>query len=486
MLFNRVVPIFLGLALIMLVGFNVSQNLGQNYSLHYDEFYSLERSHGFEKFEDWWSVYSLNEPTAKKPPLQYWMSGLAMKLGMSDVLALRIWSWVFFIGVLVVTAWTSYVLKPDNVWVIPATVLLLGCSLQFVDLARSGLLDAGLGFFMMASLLAFLGARTNPKLWILCGVLIGLGALQKAPVALLFIAIMLYIYKRKQDTDYQWSTLRQNSYFNRGLWIAVVMFLSWPILQTFKFGSSYLQVAVKKQMLDRFSPLRAEAETRSGAWDWVDWLWSDLHWGAILVVLAVVAAVIAPRWRRDNSTFALALLACIIILGFTLASGKIYSRYLAVLTPIMICVTVKVIADLVAWKPGVFLVAAVFFGLSFTSVQQFIENEDDDDSYRRAQQRVAYIDQFRLDSDFVVFNRTLIPPGAYGYFGKSRQTFRAYDVVDDRELEKIMDNLGPETSNNAVLGFDLVSNKAQLEQKMPGIQIVDAGDEFMIWRFVPQ
>ena len=71
MLLNRVVTLLLALALLIVVGANAFRHITQSQYLEYDEFYSLERSHGFDKFNDWLSVYSLNEPTAKKPPLQY-------------------------------------------------------------------------------------------------------------------------------------------------------------------------------------------------------------------------------------------------------------------------------------------------------------------------------------------------------------------------------------------------------------------------------
>ena len=484
MMFNRVAPILLATIFTLFIGYIVSSNLEKGGSLHYDEFYSLERSHGFDKFGDWFSVYSENEPSAKKPPLQYWLNGLSMKFGLSDILALRLWSAVFFVGLLVVCGWTSFYLKQDNPWVIPATILLAGSSVQLVELARSGLLDVGMGFFLMTSLLTFFAARTRPQLWLLCGLMVGLGSLQKAPVALLFIAILLYVLKKKGDPDYQWSILRQNRYFNRGLWTAVGLFLIWPIVQSFKYGSGYINVAIKKQMLNRFSPLREEAESHSGALEWMDWLWNDLHWLAIVAGICVVAAVVFPRWRKDNATFAYALICCLIILGFTLASGKIYSRYLGILTPILICVTVKVIADLVSWKPGIFIVSLPFFALSYNNIQQTIHDEGEN-TYVFYRDRVAYLDHFRNDTDFVVINRRLIPPGAYGYFGKSTIPFRAYDSIKAHEKRKMLEDLAEMRGGEAIVGFDRLESRTQIEQKFPGIEELDNDGEFFVWRYRP-
>ncbi|MCK5790214.1 MAG: glycosyltransferase family 39 protein [Ketobacter sp.] len=485
MLLNRVVTLLLALALLIVVGANAFRHITQSQYLEYDEFYSLERSHGFDKFNDWLSVYSLNEPTAKKPPLQYWLNAVAINLGMRDVTALRFWSWVFFLGLLLVTAVTSLYLKPDNPWVMPAAILLLASSTQLTALARSGLLDTGMGLLMMAGLLTFLYARHQPRIWGLCGVVLGLGALQKAPVALLFIAVLLLIFRVKGDTEIRWQQLRQNRYFNRGLWITLILFLAWPILQSFKYGGDYLNVAIKQQMLNRFSPLRPESEVRSGAFDWVGWLWADLHWFAIVAGCCTLAAVLLPRWRRQTDTFAYAALALLVIAAFTLASGKIYSRYLAVLTPLMVCVSVKVMADLIPWKPAVFLIGAVFFAIAFPDIDRIIDGEERGHNYFEVRDTVAYIDRFREDSDYVLINLGLLPPGAYGYFGESRAPFRAYDEMDEKRVAKYLDKLDLVARNLSLLGMDKVESRAQLEQVMPGLQVLDIAGDTMIWRFRP-
>ena len=55
-------------------------DLGSGHLYHFDEFYTYDRSTGFARNDDWLAVYSNNEPSLKKPPLQYWMSGLLMEV----------------------------------------------------------------------------------------------------------------------------------------------------------------------------------------------------------------------------------------------------------------------------------------------------------------------------------------------------------------------------------------------------------------------
>ena len=307
--------IFLGAAIFF------SHHLSTGRNLHYDEFYTLERSSGFEKHNDWLSVYSWNRKTAKKPPLQYWLTGISMKLGMPDLLALRIWSFISFLGLLLAGGYFCFLLTGGNVWAGAACILMLCNSSVLVSLGRSGLLDAGMGFFVMSSLLAFYLARENDWAWLVCGLMIGLGSLQKAPVALVFVGIMLFILARQRDEDYRWADLRQNKSFNHGCFLASFMLFSWPLVQTFRMGFEYFEVAIHKEMIKRFVP--ADDKIVGGEmFDWADWLWQDLHVFCLVAGLCVLLVLFSKRWRKNHFLFALAVLILITLVGFSLARGK--------------------------------------------------------------------------------------------------------------------------------------------------------------------
>ena len=121
---------------------------------HNDEYLTLDRTNSFTLRDDWWSVYSENRPTFKKPPLQYWMGALLLETGMDRELALRLPSFVFAIGAILLAGLLARMMLPSNPWVFPVTVLLMAGSKRLWENAMSALHDNGATIFAMAALLA--------------------------------------------------------------------------------------------------------------------------------------------------------------------------------------------------------------------------------------------------------------------------------------------------------------------------------------------
>ncbi len=98
---------------------------------HYDEYLALDRITAFERQGDWWNVYSNQQVTFNKPPLQYWMSALLLEAGVDMTTALRAPSWLFGGLCLIATGMLAAAILPGNPWVIPAAVLLVTSSERF-------------------------------------------------------------------------------------------------------------------------------------------------------------------------------------------------------------------------------------------------------------------------------------------------------------------------------------------------------------------
>ena len=62
---------------------------------------------------------------------------------------------------------------------------------------------------------------------------------------------------------------------------------------------------------------------------------------------------------------------------------------------------------------------------------------------------------------------------------------RAYDEMDEKRVAKYLDKLDLVARNLSLLGMDKVESRAQLEQVMPGLQVLDIAGDTMIWRFRP-
>jgi len=473
------------IAFILLLGGAVflSKDLGTGENLTYDSFSTLERSHGFQKHHDWLSVYSRNRPSAKKPPLQYWLTALGSELGFSDLLSLRLPSYLFLLGTLLSSGLVSYLLSNRNPWTVPATILLMVCSLKLVQLGRSGLLDAGMAFFIMLSLLTFFYAKENSKSWILCGLFCGLGAMQKAPITIIYIAIMLYVL-RKKDEDYQWSSLRQNKDFNRGLYLSIFLFFLWPVLQIFGYGVDYIRVAIGKEMIGRFAPVGGERIAEGSFLNWLDWLWNDLHLVGMIAIVCVVLVFFCRRLRENHRLFAISIIVVVVAVAFSFATGKLYSRYLAVLSPLLVCITVVVVSHFISWRPGILILCAIFFGIYFGQIEKTLETVNKTRRYSLVKGYVYLIDKYKNKNDYVVLDQGIIPTGAYGYFGTGGDYYSGTKFEEEITRKKIKGYWRHATDAEKVslIGFTKQAYKPAMGKVLGPVEVLKSTGEFMVWR----
>ena len=152
----------------------------------YDEFLTLARTRSMLESGDFFAVHYNSEPNMKKPPLQYWLGAGLISLGLSEERGLRLNSLVFGVGTLILCAVFASQLKGEaDPWVAPAAVGFLGSSLLFAEHMRTAMLETGLCFFVLAAIYSLFRAQELPGWWIAWGLACGLGALQKAPMAML-------------------------------------------------------------------------------------------------------------------------------------------------------------------------------------------------------------------------------------------------------------------------------------------------------------
>jgi hypothetical protein len=296
---------------------------------HYDEFYTLDRSISFARMGDWFTVFSANEPNFRKPPLQYWMTAGLLQAGVQETAALRLPSMLFALGTLGVTAWLARLLAPALPWAMPLSVALLASSMQFWSHANSAMLDVGAGFFAAATVAAAIAALERPKLWYLAAVLAGFGALQKAPVGLVFVAVgigAVWLLRGRIAAP----SLRRSPDFRRAGWLALALVLAWPLLQSIRYGLDAFSRSHDHEMIGRFAP-DVDAGVR-GLADLVDLLivgepW--LRWPALLAVLIMPALV-----RRPGAVIVAAVIVAY-VLALTMAGGNVYSRYTLTVLPLM-------------------------------------------------------------------------------------------------------------------------------------------------------
>ena len=93
MITEKSVAVAITLALLLSVAVYYHAILPVGLLQHIDEYSTLDRVAGLLRTGDWLTVYSLNQPTFNKPPLQYWASA-AVSWNSADIeYAHRLPSW---------------------------------------------------------------------------------------------------------------------------------------------------------------------------------------------------------------------------------------------------------------------------------------------------------------------------------------------------------------------------------------------------------
>jgi 4-amino-4-deoxy-L-arabinose transferase-like glycosyltransferase len=308
----------------------------------YDEFYTLDRSISFARMGDWFTVFSGNEPSFRKPPLQYWMIAGLLEAGVGETVALRLPSMLFALGMLGVTAWLARLLAPALPWAMPLAVGLLGSSPQFWIYANSAMLDVGAGLFAALAVATAAVAVERPRFWYLVAVIVGVGALQKAPVGLLFVAaglLALWLVRRVAGAD--WARMTPSPAFGRASWIALALVLAWPLLQSARYGTDAISESHDRQMFARFAP-DAEEGLR-GLADLTDLLivgepW--LRWPALAAVLML------PFLTRKRAAVMVAGVVVFYATALLVAGGNVYARYTLTILPLLAAALAVVLAQI--------------------------------------------------------------------------------------------------------------------------------------------
>ncbi|MEM1428018.1 MAG: hypothetical protein AAGG09_01025 [Pseudomonadota bacterium] len=322
--------------------------------VHYDEFHTLDRSLAFAHQGDWWTVYSANEPSFRKPPLQYWMTAGLIEAGLSSELALHTPSFLFVPLALASVALLAHAVAPALPWAMPAAVLIHAGSAEFWRYGLSGMLETGAGLFATLALAAAILARRQPMWWYAVAAAIAVGALQKAPIGLALVALYLGGLRLAQ----RWHgmprpALRSDPHFKRALRLAVLGILAWPLLQSLLHGPEVFQKFFGDQMIERFTPTGPVSNPRS---------LGDLS--ALLVAgepvlrgLGAIAVVLLPLRLKDPDAWALPFIVAVFAGLMYLAGGHVTPRYSLVVLPIL-SVSIAVLIASLPKQPWVGLVGA--------------------------------------------------------------------------------------------------------------------------------
>ena len=330
---SRLTPKRVSIALIVLIAIWYAILLPVGGPTHTDEFYTLDRSSSFARFDDWWNVYSMNGVSFRKPPLQYWMSGFLLGAGVGETVALRLPSFVFALGALLSIALLAQAIVPHSVWIFPVAFLLASTSENFWELAISGMLDSGGVFSVALALAAAILALRAPRWWYVVALATGFGALQKAPSA--FLMVVLFVALLGLTSRWHAFPLRR-VFSSRHFWasaaLACGLTASWYVWQYAQHGPAATQEMIGEQMIDRFAPSSDPREQRSFG-DVVEHIVDDDR--KLVSSLGLLLVFALPFWLRRPELLPLAGIVVIYGTAVGFAGGYISPRYSVYLWPLL-------------------------------------------------------------------------------------------------------------------------------------------------------
>jgi 4-amino-4-deoxy-L-arabinose transferase-like glycosyltransferase len=426
-----ILPMIITLFVIFIYAIYYWQLLPEGLISHYDEYNTLDRSNGFLIHDDWLAVYSNNEPNFKKPPLQYWLTAMAISESDDPEFALRIWSYLFGLGLLIATGLLAYSIAPSNPYIIPSAVLIVSGSSLLWDSAISAMLDAGAAFFFTLSVAGFLLALRRPAWWYLVAVATGLGALQKVPVGFLAVAVLLLlVYTARKYHDLNTPEILANRHFRTAATLVLIVLLSWPVLQISRFGVDVIWYAYIKQMLIRFAPVGDETDTHLRWWLWF------IRDGAGLWIPAILSLFALPLVSRKPESISLPVLFVAFAMLMTMATGEIYSRYLLIILPVLAASLAAVFVRIIPAGSIAVLLACV---LVIIAGDPFRINKSLDIFESSQEQYLSLMENYSAalsDDETPVFcswskNRPRIYPGAFSYYASNGMPFLDIDGPEE-------------------------------------------------------
>lgn len=467
---GHIAAIALGLVFAALCVLHYAPMLSGAELWQFDEWYTAERTESILFRGEWLTLFSNGEPVFKKPPLQYWAGATLLLAGVPDWLALRLPSVFSAFGVAGM-AFAMAARLAGTAWAGLAALALLTGSTVFWVSATSAMLDMPAALFLLGSVMATMAAWRRPALWWVVALMVGLGALQKAPVAVVAVAVTALVMARGG---------RPNG--GRHLWgalaLGVVLVAVWPLVQWLHSGDAALRVAFVQEQSQRFLP-------GWGGWArqfrWATWAWADgaWLWGAMLA-----AALALPFVARRQTAWVVTVLVALFLIALTAARGEVFDRYLMQVLPFAAVaggvVAVRLfrpalalaVVALVSLSAGGPFKTAAAVGLAGPGMAPFRPLLTDFRAAIRPDESLIVCGWGK--SDLILF------PGALWLMGSAEKPFRRIWRAEELPEAIAIDNIRP-----PLRGLCLEAEFAEVQKAQPGVEEVARDQGFVHWVYRP-
>ena len=310
-----------------------------------DECLTAERSREMLLLGDYTSVHLYFAPNFNKPPLHYILTTFSMRSIQDPELAVRIWSLVYATASLILTALLYLELRPSKYFEAWMAAAFLATYAYWIDLSRLALLDAGLAFYTLLTILCYFKVERQPRWWLGVGAFSILGALQKIPLPALivFILLLMQIVDQKKTFYQENKSLFRNPYFVAGIILIIFSTVGWPLGQMIGHAADYQ--AMLHHESERLTGMRGSKNALA-------------HIGYLLLIVQkwllfggiALISLLAPIWTRtlrQNRRYLQLVIVSVAYLT-TISSFVVINRnYMAPILPLLAIMGVW-------WTHGVF------------------------------------------------------------------------------------------------------------------------------------
>jgi 4-amino-4-deoxy-L-arabinose transferase-like glycosyltransferase len=241
---RRIVSLYLGgLLILLLAGWTLFSRLDAGSLNDWDEATYGQIAREMVSRGDWLTPHWNGLPFHDKPPLVFWLMAVGLLLTDSAELAIRFPSALAGFGVIVMTAWLGRSMFCTWTGLTAATLLLIGNDawwINFVQMAKQGMLDVPLTGFTVWALLHFWIGLRDPRQWRWIGLPLGLAVMTKSllagPIVLIILASALAVAPTGRR-------LSRAHYAAAATAVAVAggIALPWHLLEVLRHGSEFIE-----------------------------------------------------------------------------------------------------------------------------------------------------------------------------------------------------------------------------------------------------
>ena len=344
--------------LLLLSAFFLLVHLGTGSLASWDEAVYAQVAKELVASGNWFYLTWAGGPFVDKPPVAIWMTAAFYKLfGMSEFTA-RLFSALCGIGLVWVTYETGR--KLLNRWTGLLGALVLLSSSHFFRVARFGMMDAPLAFFLSLTLLFFWRAREKDVYFLWAGAAASLGFLTKSYAALLAAPVALVYAVWAGEA----AIFRRRAFW-AGAGIVAATVALWNLYGLGVYGEPFVREAIFKHLFYRTT---SALEGHTGnAYFYVRTIINKYHpWFLVALFSAPYFIYLSVRTRRKELLF-LASWMWVIFGIVTLIRTKL-AWYVVPVYPALSLSVGYVLAALVRERHGM-LVKALFVGVMALHVQ---------------------------------------------------------------------------------------------------------------------